>query len=141
MGWWTWGKLTGALVRRVPATVVNVSRHGCLIETAVPLTPGVVGFLRIEGQDEQDAETIRVCRLLDRPGGARAFCVGSEFLILDAATSASIRHRAASLERDLWPTASDGPEENFGWNRTTPKAAGAQDSDAVAATGSDFGHT
>jgi hypothetical protein len=140
MAWWTWGKLTGALVRRVPATLVNVSRHGCLIETTVPLAPGVVGSLRIEGQDQQDAETIRICRLLDKRGGALPFCAGSEFLILDAPSSASLRHRAASLEQDFWSTVADGTEENSGMNRTSPKVASRQDSDTGGVNRSDSGN-
>jgi hypothetical protein len=140
MAWWTWEKLTGALVRRVPATLVNVSRRGCLIETSVPLSPGVVGSLLIEGATPSDAETIRVCRLLERPGGAAPFCAGSEFLVLDAGASTSIRHRAARLERDQWSIAAADAGENSGTNRTTPKPAARQQSDGPAETGRDSGY-
>jgi hypothetical protein len=140
MAWWTWGKLTGALVRRVPATLVNVSRRGCLIETSVPLAPGVVGSLLIEGATRSDAETIRVCRLLERPGGTLPFCAGSEFLVLEAGSNRSIRHRAASLERDQWLTVATDAGENSGTNRTTPKAPVRQHSDGPPETGRDSGY-
>ena len=140
MAWWTWGTLTGALVRRIPASLVNVSRQGCLIETSVPLAPGSVASLRIEG-GEQDAEHIRVCRLVEKPGGALPFCAGSEFLVLDVASSASLRQRAASLERTQWPAVAPGTGENSGTSRTTPKVAPGQESDVLAETGSECGYS
>ena len=120
MAWWTWGPLTGTLVRRVPATVVNVSRHGCLIETAAPLAPGVVGSLRLEGGVPDSVETIRICRSQERPGAALPFCAGSEFVVLGPPSEASIRQRAASLEREHWvmPVRAG---ENSGTSLTTPK--------------------
>ena len=97
MAWWTWGTLTGALVRRVPATVVNVSTRGCLIYTAAPLAPGVVGLLEVETADCAPPEAVRVCHALERSGSALPFSAGTEFLVLDAAPLASIRDQAARL--------------------------------------------
>lgn len=97
MTWWTWGPLTGALIRSVPATVVNVSRRGCLIYTTARLQPGVVGVLVVDGV-EPHSEAIRVCHSLERPGAGLPFCAGTEFLVFDAPPGPSVRHRAARLE-------------------------------------------
>jgi hypothetical protein len=95
--WWTWGTLTGVLVRRVPAAVVNVSTRGCLIHTATPMAPGDVGLLEVETADCASPEAFRVCHARERPGAALPFSAGAEFLVLDAAPLASIRDQAARL--------------------------------------------
>ena len=79
MAWWTWGPLTGALVKLIPARVVNVSRHGCLLETSSPLPAGAVGSLEIERGGQKHVEAIRVCRTAERlrPTGRRRRYTGS----------------------------------------------------------------
>ncbi len=122
MAWWTWGRLTGALVRRVPATIVNVSARGCLIQTASPLRPGEVGLLEVDA-DASRPEAVRVCHAVERPGGALPYCAGTEFLVLDAASPTSIRGcavRLASGESNRLARAG----ENSGTRPTTTKAAG-----------------
>jgi hypothetical protein len=122
MAWWTWGRLTGALVRRVPATVVNVSARGCLIQTAAPLRPGEVGLLEVDA-DVSRPEAVRVCHAVERPGGALPYCAGTEFLVLDAASPTSIRGRAARLAA-AEPGRLARAGENSGTRPTTTKAAG-----------------
>lgn len=97
MPWWTWGKLTGALVRHIPATVVNVSSRGCLLETRSPLVAGTVGILEID-EAEGPSEVVRVCHSFERTGAAMRFRAGGEFLVLDAATAVSVRQRAWRLD-------------------------------------------
>jgi hypothetical protein len=104
-------------------TVVNVSRRGCLMETAAPLAPGVVAAVRLEGGAPESVETIRVCRSQEKPGAALPFCAGGEFMVLGPASQASIRQRAVSLERDHWSILA-GTAENSGTNLTTPKVPG-----------------
>ena len=139
MAWWTWGALTGALVKGIPAKVVNVSRHGCLLETSSPLPAGVVGSLEIERGGQKHIEPIRVCRTAERPGGALPFSAGSEFLILDAAPASSIRSQAARLERKQAPSRLAGDGENSVSGLTTSKASPRQDLDGDGAIPRDFG--
>jgi hypothetical protein len=146
MAWWTWGAVNGALIRRVPASVVNVSSRGCLIETAAPLLPGTVGLLEVADADGAHGEAVRVCHTLERPGSAMPFRAGTEFLVLDAPAAVSVRERAARLERSLRPVADPaaGPPrlvpagENSGGGRTTPKAAAAGSDAGTRATAGDY---
>ena len=125
MAWWTWGPLTGALIRSVPATVVNVSRRGCLIYTAARLEPGAVGVLAVDGI-EPHSEAIRVCHSLERPGAGLPFCAGTEFLVFDAPPGPSVRHRAARLEAGQRHSRLADAGESSG-AATTGSKAGRQD--------------
>ena len=120
MAWWTWGPLTGALIRSVPATVVNVSTRGCLIHTAARLEPGVVGVLVVEGVGKH-REAVRVCHSLERRGAGLPFCAGTEFLVFDAPPGPSVRHRAARLEAGKRPSRLADGGENSGTNPTGSK--------------------
>ena len=122
MGWWTWGPLTGALIRCVPADVLNLSSGGCLLQSAAPLAPGLVGVLELKAHDCSPRDAIRICHGLNRPGSALPYCAGAEFLIFDAADSSSIRDQVA---RDRAPQLSSrlaGARENSGMGHTTPNA-------------------
>ena len=121
MAWWTWGPLTGALIRSVPATVLNVSRRGCLIQTAAPLDPGAVGVLVVEGSDNLHSEAVRVCHAIERPGATLPFCAGTEFLVFDAPAAPSVRHRAARLEAGQKLSRLVDAGENSGRKSTSPK--------------------
>ena len=110
MGWWTWGAVNGALVRRVAATVVNVSDRGCLIEVATPLEPGTIALLELHGSDRSQSEAVRVCHSIARPGSAVPFRAGTEFLVLAAPCRVPVRGRASPGRS---PVAS-GP---VGWRR------------------------
>lgn len=129
MSWWTWPEVTGALVRRVPAAVIDVSASGCLLETHAPLKPGTVGLLEVDDGGLGHREVVRVCHSRERAGASMPFRAGTEFLVLDAAASPSVRHKAARLEA----LHASGPrrragrrlvtaEEKSGAGRTTPKA-------------------
>jgi hypothetical protein len=135
--WWTWSTVTGALVRRVPAQIVNLSASGCLIESAAPLPPGVVGVLELETPERTHREAVRISYGHHRPGSAAPFCAGVEFLVFDAAESGSIRehvwgtaapHAAARLAR---------AGENSGTSRTSAKVAGRRRRDHDAEMSSD----
>jgi hypothetical protein len=109
--------MTGALIRRLPASVLNISSRGCLIETATPLVPGTVGLLEVG--DETHGEAVRICRSVERPGAAMPFRAGTEFLVLDAGAPPSMRVRALWLGSGLGLV---GGGENSGCERTSPKA-------------------
>lgn len=121
MAWWTWGPLTGALIRSVPATVLNVSTRGCLIQTAARLDPGAVGVLVVEGSEDMHSEAVRVCHAIERPGSTLPFCAGTEFLVFDAAAAPSVRHRAARLEAGQRLRRLVDAGENSGRKSTSPK--------------------
>lgn len=121
MAWWTWGPLTGALIRSVPASVLNVSTRGCLIQTAARLDPGAVGVLVVEGNDNAHSEPVRVCHAIERPGSSLPFCAGTEFLVFDAPAAPSVRHRAARLEAGQRPSRLVDAGENSGRHSTSPK--------------------
>jgi hypothetical protein len=121
MAWWTWGPLSGALIRSVPATVLNVSTRGCLIQTASRLEPGVVGTLVVEGGDDAHSEAVRVCHAIERPGSSLPFCAGTEFLVFDAAAAPSVRHRAARAGGEERLSRLTGAGENSGTGTTSAK--------------------
>ena len=122
MGWWTWGPMTGALIRRVPADVLNLSSGGCLLQSAAPLAPGLVGVLELEALDCSPKDAIRICHGLKRPGSAVPFCAGAEFLIFDAADSSSIRDQVARDRTPQLVSRLAEAGENSGMGHTTPKA-------------------
>ena len=124
MAWWTWGPLTGALVRRVPATVVNLSTRGCLIQRRARLEAGVVGWLVVHNGEQPVTDLIRVCHTVERPGATLPFCAGSEFLVLDVAAPPSVRQQAARLEARQSSSRLVSSGENSGIGPTTPKAGG-----------------
>ena len=121
MAWWTWGPLTGALIRSVPVTVLNVSTRGCLIQTAARLDPGAVGVLEVEGAEDVHSEVVRVCHAIERPGSSVPFCAGTEFLVFDAPASPSARHRAARCEGARRLSRLTAAGENSGTRTTSPK--------------------
>jgi hypothetical protein len=127
MGWWTWGAVRGALVRRLPATVVNVSDRGCLIEMAAPLEPGTIALLEVHGSDRAQSEAVRVCHSIARPGAAVPFRAGTEFLVLDAAFP-SVGQPATWAEIHRSRFSSLPPAgENSGSNPTTLKGCRSAD--------------
>lgn len=122
MAWWTCKPVAAALVRRIPANVVNLSARGCLIQTVAPLTPGAIGLLQLDHAATEQSEAIRVCHSVGRSGGPLPFCAGAEFLVLDAASAASIRATASRLEATPYSSRSGDAGENSGAVMTGPKA-------------------
>jgi len=137
MGWWTWGPMTGALIRRVPADVLNLSSGGCLLKSAAPLVPGLVGVLELQVFGRSPRDAVRICHASSRPGSALPYCAGAEFLIFDAADSSSIRDQVA---RDRTPELSSPlarAGENSGMSHTTPKAYSHRQHEEWTATSGD----
>jgi hypothetical protein len=123
VAWWTWEPVSGVLVRRVSATVLNVSDRGCLIETAAPLEPGTIALLELEGVDRARSETVRVCHSIARPGAAVPFRAGTEFLAVDppASPGQEVSAETEIHRQRLRRLALAG--ENSGSGRTTLKPA------------------
>ena len=82
----------GALVRRVPVRLLDISTSGCLFECPTSVDEGTVGFLDVTLEGRPHAEAIRVCRstrLRALPWPCR---LGAEFLMLAPPAPASLRH-------------------------------------------------
>lgn len=136
MGWWTWGPVTGALIRRVQAEVINVSAGGCLLQTAAPLAPGLVGVLKLDAFDSA-TDAVRICHGLNRPGSALPYCAGAEFLVFDTASATSIRDRVATVQGPRAAKRLATAGENSGMGHTTPKRHDRWPCGGGAATSSD----
>lgn len=90
----------GALIRRIPIRLVNLSRSGCLCETPVPVQQGTVGFMDVTIGERRHTEAVRLGRLEQRQGRIWPFRVGGEFLTLGAASSGSLRGVASIFSID-----------------------------------------
>jgi PilZ domain len=87
--------VTGLIARDVPVTLANISRGGCLLESACPVAAGTVGLLRVEIRGRVYTDTIRVTRCAIVPGAGERHHVGVEFLHLTVPGPQSLRLYAA----------------------------------------------
>jgi len=63
LSWRTNGEpLMGALTRRVPVRLVEMSRTGCLCESPAQVEEGRVGFLGLRNTHGRRVEAVRICR-------------------------------------------------------------------------------
>ena len=85
----------GSIVREVPIKLVDLSTTGCLVESPVRITEGVVGWLSVNSQHMQHHEIVRVCRSDWRIVRFWPCMAGLEFLTLEAPTSAALRRNVA----------------------------------------------
>ena len=85
----------GSIVREVPVKLVDLSAAGCLVESPVRITEGVVGWLSVNSQHTQHHEIVRVCRSDWRIVRFWPCMAGLEFLTLEAPTSAALRRNVA----------------------------------------------
>lgn len=72
------------MVRRQTVGIADVSRTGCRLEGALPLTIGMIGMLTVEIAGQPHIELFRVSRSGVRPGTGRQYEAGVEFLPLPA---------------------------------------------------------
>jgi hypothetical protein len=83
--------------QELPVQLVNVSRSGCLLQASRPVRVGTVGRLRVELDDTEYADDVRVARC---DSGRGAVCqVGVELLWV--ATTTEPRNVAPSLAMGL----------------------------------------
>lgn len=88
---------TATLIAQVPVVVVDVSRCGCLIESARPLEPGAVGTLQLAVDGHEYVEDFRVARCTALSGRGSTFRIGIEFLRTRRLPDVSLRHAVTHL--------------------------------------------
>ena len=117
----------GALVRRLPIRVVDISPVGCLLESALSLDAGTVALLALQIGGRRYLDPIRITRSVRLSGGIWAYRFGAEMLTL-APPSVQTLRRVALLEgADLvmpaqTRTTSTGGEMQEADSRGTPIA-------------------
>jgi hypothetical protein len=88
----------GAIVRRIPIVVLDLSAAGCLVESAEKLGEGTVGVLELAVDGERYSEVVRICRSTGLVGGDFRCRAGTQFLPLTAGTERSLRWLARRIE-------------------------------------------
>jgi hypothetical protein len=96
------GRLRGApliavLGRDVTVRLLQISRSGCLLESADVLPIGVVAALSVEIEGRRYSDEVRVLRSQRVAGGGERHMVGVEFLWLRLPGKESLRSYAAAL--------------------------------------------
>ena len=87
----------GAIVRRIPLVVLNLSAAGCLVESSEMVREGIVGVLEVSVEEQQYSEVIRVCRSTALRGTYQRCRAGAQFLALSAGTERSLRSLAGRV--------------------------------------------
>jgi hypothetical protein len=103
-------ELTGVLARHIPTHLVEISRSGCLLESAHRIEEGTVGALRLEVQGRKYSEDVRATRCVAVAGLGSNYLVGVEFLDTGGPDKTSIRRAMSALleptsvTSDSWST-------------------------------------
>jgi hypothetical protein len=84
-------RLIGAVIRRVPVRMTEVSLSGCLWETPVPLDAGSVGFVEMQSAHGRRSEAVRVMHSSRLPGAVWQYQAAAEFLTLGPPSLESLR--------------------------------------------------
>jgi len=87
----------GALVRRMPIRVVDISAVGCLIECPQPVDAGTVALLALQIGGRRYVDAVRITRSVQLSGGIWAYRFGAEMLTLTPPGEQTLR-RVALLE-------------------------------------------
>ena len=87
--------VSGAVVRRVPVRIVQVSSSGCLWESPSALDEGTVGFVDVRTFGQRHTEAVRILRTLRALGPLWPFRMAVEFLTLGPTSPDSLRGVAA----------------------------------------------
>ncbi len=90
-----WPRISGSLVRTMPARLIEVSDGGCRVETSMPVENGLSAQLEVTFGDAVMGEGLRICRCQIVPGAGPLFRVGAEFRST-AGSNYSLRHRLMS---------------------------------------------
>lgn len=95
------------LAQEVSVELIEISRSGCLLESASRIPPGTLATLSVEIAGAAYSDDVRVARCLAVPGRGDRHHVGTEFLALHRPVKQSLRLYAASFGAD--GTGPDGP--------------------------------
>ena len=93
--------LIGAVIRRVPIRVVEVSVSGCLWETPVPLDAGAVGFVETQSVHGSRSEAVRLLHSSRVSGAIWQYQAAAEFLTLGPPSLESLRGVATIIASRL----------------------------------------
>jgi hypothetical protein len=88
-------ELVGVLTREIPTRLVEISRSGCLLESAHRIEEGTVATLRLEVQGQTYTEDVRATRCVAVAGSGSSYLVGIEFLHTSSPDGMSIRRAMA----------------------------------------------
>jgi hypothetical protein len=91
---------SASLARVVNVEVLEISRHGCLIESHVPLAEGSVGRLRVENDAGPFIDDVRISWSVRLKGAGSRCRAGAEVLTISRAEESSLH---ASLRTALPP--------------------------------------
>src|SRR5688572_15365397 len=97
----------GAVIRRVPVRLLQVSISGCLWETPVPLEAGIVGFVEMHSAHGRHSEAVRLLRSSRSPGVVWRYRTAAEFLTLGPPSPDSLRGVATIIAARMPATGHD----------------------------------
>ena len=119
----------GALVRRLPIRVVDISAVGCLLESALPVEAGTVALLTLQIGGKRYVDPVRITRSIRLSGGIWAYRFGADLLTLAPPSEPTLRRIALLESAELvvagTRTTSSACEMPAAETRITPGAAGA----------------
>lgn len=87
--------IKGAVIRRVPVRITEVSPSGCLWESPSSLDDGTVGWIDIRAAQQHHSEAVRVVRTRRFDGSMWPYHTAVEFLTLGPLSPESFRGVAA----------------------------------------------
>jgi hypothetical protein len=87
--------VVGAVSRRVPVRLVEVSASGCLWDACAPLDEGSVGFVEVRTPGHHRTEAVRILRTERAGASAWPYRMAVEFLTLAPLSPDSLRGVAA----------------------------------------------
>lgn len=90
---------TGLLARNVPMRLIDIGRTGCLLESHQRVEDGTLGELRLQVQDEEFVDDVRVTRCVLVEGSGSLYRVGAEFVQTRRPGEHSIRRAMTSMLR------------------------------------------
>jgi hypothetical protein len=101
-------ELMGVLTREIPTRLIEISRTGCLLESAHRIEEGTVAALRLTVQGQVYTEDVRATRCVAVAGSGSSFLVGAEFLQTSGVDGMSIRRALAGSLSPLGDVAANG---------------------------------
>ena len=94
------GTVVGLLRNDVAVELLNISRSGCLLESAKPIAAGTLATVTVQMDGQSYSDDVRVARCLEIPGAGERHHVGVQFVALRIPSAKSLRFLAASLNAE-----------------------------------------